>query len=264
MKIDDFRHMRHGKTIQPLSKEQAHWLKPYDKQDLSSEHALLMLHGFSSSPAVYRELLPSLSSIYGTIVCPALPGHATDIASFSTVQASEWVHAAESACQELISSGKKVDVMGLSLGGLLSCHLANTFSLNHLYLLAPALSLKLNIPLSIGLAKFLRVLGFKSLRNKAGNIHTARSAEIAYRLLPINTIIEILTLINEFEFHPPTCSVDIFLGRYDEVVESGHVAGAFNGLPNANLHWLENSAHVLPLDGDIDSILACVKKNATF
>ncbi|WP_133129909.1 alpha/beta hydrolase [Legionella yabuuchiae] len=261
MNIDDFRYMWRGKAIRALSKEQLEWLSPIDWHEEHHERALLLLHGFSSSPAVYRELIPTLSRLYDAVVCPALPGHATHIAAFAKVQAHEWVSAAEDSCENLTKHYKQVDVMGLSLGGLLACHLANSFSLHHLYLLAPALSLRLNLPLAIALAKLLRSLGFKHLRNRAGNLRTNRAAEIAYRHLPIATIIEILTLIKEFKFSPPTCPVDVFLGAYDEVVDSHKIEDYFNKLPNVDIHWLQNSAHILPLDGDIDRIIACLKQN---
>ncbi|GGI84704.1 alpha/beta hydrolase [Legionella impletisoli] len=262
MDIDDFRYMWRGKAIRSLSKEQSAWLAPIDHRKEPRERALLLLHGFSSSPAVYRELMPTFSRLYDAVLCPALPGHATHLAAFAKVEAHEWVHAAEEACEALIKDYPKVDVMGLSLGGLLACHLANRFSLHHLYLLAPALSLQLNIPLAITLAKLLRTLGFKTLRNRAGNLRTNRAAEIAYRHLPIATIIEILTLIKEFKFSPPKCPVDVFLGAYDEVVDSHEVEKYFDKLSNVDIHWLQNSAHILPLDGDIDRIIARLKQNS--
>lgn len=259
--IDDFRHIRRGKVLKSLSKEQANWLKSIHQTNHKKTRALLMLHGFSSSPAVFRLLLPKISQHYDTIVSPALPGHATDLTHFATVKASDWITAAEDACQELLNQYEKVDVLGLSLGGLLATHLGSQFNLNHLYLLAPALNLKINLPLAINLAKFLKKLGFNQLRNQAGNLVSDETTEIAYRKLPISTIIEILTLIKEFKYNPPTSPVDVFLGQYDRVVNSEQVEKYFEALNQATIHWLKNSAHVLPLDKDIDIIAECINQN---
>lgn len=59
--------------------------------------------------------------------------------------------------------------------------------------------------------------------------------------------------------------MDLFLGRHDDVVASAHVARRFeNFYHQATIHWLEQSAHVLPLDGDIDQIIQCVRHNNSY
>jgi carboxylesterase len=226
-----------------------------------NERALLLLHGFSSSPAVYRRLIPALTPAYDAIVCPALPGHGESIAAFTKVKASDWVTATEQVCEGLMSNFRHVDVLGLSLGGVLACNLSQRFALHHLYLLAPALALQLNVPLALKLASILRCLGCKRMRNRAGNLHSQGYCELAYRQVPITAVVEILTLINTYQFVPPSCPTDVFLGRFDKVVNLNFVETCFAHLPNTTIHWLEHSAHVLPLDGDVDSIVACVQGN---
>ncbi len=257
MNTDDFRYMWRGKPLKPLLNQQANLLAPIDLRGPGNDHALLLLHGFSSSPAVYRQLLPALPH-YDAVICPTLPGHGESIAAFTAVKACDWLSAAEHACATLMKNYQQVDVIGLSLGGLLACHLSQRFALHHLYLLAPALVLQLNISLALRCAHVLHHLGFHYLRNQAGNLCSPRYSELAYRQLPISTVIEILTLINEFQFVPPQGPTDLFLGCFDEVVNSDLVAKLFMNLPKCTTHWLPNSAHVLPLDGDLDTIIACL------
>jgi carboxylesterase len=260
MNINDFRYMWRGKQFDGLALEHANLLAPVDMRGPGKERALLLLHGFSSSPAVYRQLLPKLPS-YDAIVCPTLPGHGESIEALTAIKAQDWLIGVEKNCLSLIENYQKVDVIGLSLGGLLACHLSQRFNLNHLYLLAPALDLKLNISLALKSARLLHWLGFKYLRNRAGNLRSNMQKELAYRRVPIATIIEILTLINEFHFEPPTCPTDLFLGSFDEVVNSTLVAKKFSHLPNCTIHWLKESAHVLPLDSDVADIIECLQSN---
>ena len=131
MNINDFRYMRQGQQLSDLKSEESSLLIPIDQQGKNKEHALLILHGFSSSPAVYRDLIPKIKH-YDAIVCPVLPGHADSINSFSKSKGCEWLKAAEEHCATLINEYKKVDVLGLSLGGLLSYKLSHSFALNHL------------------------------------------------------------------------------------------------------------------------------------
>jgi len=260
MKLEDFHYMYRGKRIAPLAAEDIGILSPIHRKNEGYRRALLLLHGFGSSPAVYRRLIPSLS-MYDCLFAPVLPGHGESIAAFSASRADDWLQCALEACQSLIGEYRHVDVMGLSLGGVLAYQLSQQFPLNHLYLLAPAFALKSNVPLLLRAARFMRIMGLTRITNYAGNIHTAGYAELTYRQTPINAIIEILSLIKNFQFAPPTCPVDIFLGRHDEVIDSASVAALFSKLSSVNIHWLQHSAHVLPLDGDLEEIIACINES---
>lgn len=253
MNIDDFRCMRRGAQIALLKQTDLELIKPLQIHNGKKNTALLLLHGFSSTPAVFRHLLTSLTA-YDAVILPCLPGHGNNLDQFSSFNRAELIDYAEKNCAHLMNEFEQVDVMGLSLGGVLACHLSQIFKLRHLYLLAPALDLHLNIGVNIALARSLKLLGFRYLRNAAGSLFTEHSCEIAFRQLPLTAIIEVLSLINEFKFIPPACPTDLLLGQHDKVVNSQAVAARFANNPQTTTHWLSHSAHVLPLDGDIEQI----------
>ena len=260
MNLNDFRYMRRGAHLSVLKPENASLLEAIDLRNGKKQNALLLLHGFSSSPAVFRHVLTSFSD-YDAIIAPVLPGHAMSIDVFANMKTSELLAHVEKICASLVLEYQHVDVMGLSLGGILAAHLAQRFNLNHLYLLAPAFDLHLALGKIIKLAKCLDWLGFYRLRNQAGNIHASSDGELTYQQLPLTSIIELLDFIEHFEFKAPKCPTDLFIGKYDEVVASELVAARFANSSNTNIHWLDNSAHVLPLDGDIKTIINCVTSN---
>lgn len=257
MANNDFCFMRRGKQIALLHPEESHLLDPVTYYGAGKKRALLLLHGFSSTPAVYRYLIPRIHH-YDALVCPALMGHARTIKAFAASTARDWQASATEACEALVKEYEQVDVLGLSLGGLLACELSQRFTLNHLFLLAPALKLPINIKLIIGLAKVLKKTGVSQLRNKGGNIISDEHAEITYRRLPINALIEILSLVKNYHWVAPACSIDLFLGAKDEVIASKEVEQLFLPLPNTKIHWLNNSAHILPLDHDLDTIVEAI------
>ncbi|MFZ4077225.1 MAG: alpha/beta hydrolase [Legionellaceae bacterium] len=259
IKTDDFRYMWRGQIEQILPKQDAYRLAPVVIEKQKHDRALLLLHGFSSTPAVYRLMIPKLTS-YDGILCPVLPGHGETIEAFSLAKAKDWLRATEHAYQQLKKTYAQVDVMGISLGGLLGCHLAKNHPIHHLYLLNPALALKTSRKASLGLTHILHALGLSTIPNRAGNLHTREHFELTYRKLPLATIIEILTLIGT-PVDLPRCPTDLFLGVFDKVVDVKKVSEIFKGLPNIHTHWLHNSAHVLPLDGDVEEILQCVNQN---
>ena len=251
--------MRRGKAIATLSPDDLPLLSGVKHYGPNKERALLLLHGFSSTPAVFRALFTSLTQ-YDALIAPTLPGHGEDLNAFSQAKFTDWLSAVEIHCAKLCEEYAAVDVLGLSLGGLLACHLSKHFPLNHLYLLSPALALNLPVAATVTLARLLRGVGFNALRANAGNLFTDNHCEMAYRQLPLNAIIEVLMLIQQFEFTLPQCPTDVFLGKHDIVVNNQQVSALFPASSNIKLHWLDNSAHVLPLDGDIDRIIACLKK----
>lgn len=254
MKRDDFRHMRRGKQIAALKDNDLKFLKPVHYIGKEKNHALLMLHGFSSSPAVFRYMLPHLLH-YDAIVAPVLPGHVDSITAFSRVKALDWLIAAENICDPLFRDYQRVDLLGFSLGGLLACYLSERFQFNRLYLFAPALALRLPLKAALKTAAIFQRLGFSQLRNAAGNLLHPEHSEIAYRRLPLTTIREILYFIDEFHWQPPQYPIELFLGCHDLIVNSHKISAFFARLPNAEIHWLKNSAHVLPMDNDFEQII---------
>ena len=253
----EFRYMHRGVQLDYPAEQDKSLLRSVQIQNKGKKKALLLLHGFSSSPAVYRQLIPLLPA-YQAIVCPVLPGHADSIKAFSQAQAAEWLSTAEQHCQQLMLSYQQIDVLGLSLGGLLASHLAQKFSLNHLFLLAPALRLQVSVRQTLALFRCLSKLGFIELRNKAGNLLAPLAAELSYRRVPLSAFISILEMLQTYEWEPPACPTDVFLGLHDEVVDSQAVDQLFRGRPQTEIHWLTDSAHVLPLDNDYQLIANCI------
>lgn len=243
--------------MRPLLETEVDRLAPIDRRNQGNERALLLLHGFSSSPAVYRAIWPALSN-YNALVCPALPGHAESLEAFSKATYREWIAAAEAACEPLVEQYKVVEVVGLSLGGLLACHLARQFPIQHLYLLAPALKLRFNIKLAGIAAHVLNACGIQYIKNRAGNLFTHEHEELAYKKIPLKTLTELFSFIENPNFTLPKCPIDLFLGTHDDVVDSPHVMQLFEASHHCNVHWLDRSAHAIPLDGDTDTIINCI------
>jgi carboxylesterase len=224
------------------------------KHNNDSNSALLLLHGFSSSPAVFRFFYPQLTH-YQSIYAPLLKGHGKSIHDFSLAKASDWIGEVELTLTKLCKKYKKVDVLGLSMGGLIAAHLVDNFPIRHLYLLAPALALHHPIHRLKSIANFSSFFGFCALRNQGGNLCHSQNAELAYRQLPISIILEILNLIENYEHKNWTTPTTLFLGQHDKVVHSMKVAEILRSLPRLKTYFLEHSAHVLPIDNDYRFIL---------
>lgn len=101
---------------------------------------LLLLHGFTSHPLLTLGPLPQVLREAGFAVSqPALPGHGTRPEDLLKVSWQDWLKVAREAYGKL---PEPKGVVGLSMGALLSAHLAAENPTQALVALAPALALR--------------------------------------------------------------------------------------------------------------------------
>ena len=84
---------------------------------------VLVLHGFTGNPASMRGLAEAYASAGYTVDLPRLPGHGTSVEDMLTTGWADWSAAAEAAYEALAASCEQVVVVGLSMGGSLTCWL---------------------------------------------------------------------------------------------------------------------------------------------
>ncbi|MBI2962442.1 MAG: alpha/beta fold hydrolase [Deltaproteobacteria bacterium] len=85
----------------------------------------LLLHGFTGTPAEMRPLGERLAERGYSVRAPVLPGHATRVEDLAGSRWADWFAAAEESWQELGARAPLRMVAGLSMGALLSLHLAH-------------------------------------------------------------------------------------------------------------------------------------------
>lgn len=259
MNKNDFRYMFQQKQVRDLDDSDYSLIAPIQQVSATKRRALLLIHGFTSSAAVYRCLIPQLKT-YDAIFCPNLPGHGSSIQEMQQATAQEWLACGRELAVSLLNEYEQVDVAGLSLGGLLVSLLAAEYQFNRIFLFAPALKLCMNERTYLKLAQALYYLGFRELRGSAGSIMQPGQEEISYRRLPIASVKELFRLILSYQYQPMNAPTELFLGRHDAVVSSQSVADLFANDPNATIHWLDNTAHVITLDGDLAQIIDCMNQ----
>ncbi|MFZ4668007.1 MAG: alpha/beta hydrolase [Microthrixaceae bacterium] len=84
---------------------------------------VLVLHGFTGNPASMRGLAEAYAAAGYTVDLPRLPGHGTSVEDMLTTGWADWSSAAEAAYEALAASCEQVVVVGLSMGGSLTCWL---------------------------------------------------------------------------------------------------------------------------------------------
>lgn len=85
---------------------------------------VLVLHGFTGSPFSVRGIAEAMANAGFSVEMPLLPGHGTALEDMLSTTFEDWSTAAESALSALASRNETIVVAGLSMGGTLTCWLA--------------------------------------------------------------------------------------------------------------------------------------------
>ena len=107
----------------------------------STKSALLMVHGFSDTPQMYRKLGPKLASRGYDCHTILLPGFGRDVEAYANGKSEKWVQKVEEKLRELKNEYEHVVLVAHSLGGAVSINvtLDGETRPDALVLLAPAI-----------------------------------------------------------------------------------------------------------------------------
>jgi carboxylesterase len=106
-------------------------------------HAVLLIHGYSASPAAFRALTVELERRGIPYVAPALTGFGLDdFRLLERATAADWRRDVRSAYEQLAGLAEEVSVVAISFGTLLAAELATERPVRELVLVAPYFFLK--------------------------------------------------------------------------------------------------------------------------
>ena len=81
---------------------------------------VLLLHGYTGSPAELSLLAKALHAQGFAVEAPLLAGHGTCLEDLMPVQPRQWLEQIDAVVQRLLNNGQRVVVAGLSLGSILA------------------------------------------------------------------------------------------------------------------------------------------------
>lgn len=251
-----------------------------------SDTGVLCLHGFTGSPAELRPLGQYLADLGYTVEGPLLPKHGGMPHELRGARWRDWVKAAYEALQTLSERCRRVFLIGLSMGGLITLHLAASECYRSacdgkrsplrgiVTLSAPA---AVNDPRT-RLVRFARYIvpyhyplkglnfndpqvreGVRKRFGKAGeqldldDPRTQKKIVESVRI-PVGAIHELLELNKLVMRELPRITVPALLiqGRKDTLItpSSAEMIAARIGSADKRVIWYDNSDHVLPLEPD--------------
>ena len=215
-------------------------------------NGVLVLHGFTGNPQSMRPLAEALAAAGYTVELPLLPGHGTSVEDMVPTRWDDWSGAAEAHFQALAARCDHVAVVGLSMGGTLTCWLAERHPhLSGIALVNPLVHAP-DAEFRAGIQALLDS-GTETFDGIGSDIKKEGGVEAAYPGTPLAAVLSLFDGADAVEralgeIHSP---VLLLSSREDHVVEpiSGDVVADGVSGPVERV-WLENSYHVATLDND--------------
>ncbi len=212
---------------------------------------VLMLHGYTSSPYGIRPLAEHIAEAGFSVELPRLPGHGTRWQDLAKTTWRDWAREAIGALEVLRSRTRVQAVVGLSIGGTLALHLAETRDdIAGLAVVNPFLFS------SKPIAKLLPVLKMllPSLPAFGNDIALEGGDEQPYERNPLRSqasVFEIGRRVRK-DLAEVRCPLLVMTSRQDHVVETANSEEVVAGVSSTDVEhvWLERSYHVAPLDHD--------------
>jgi len=227
--------------------------------------AVLCLHGFTATTVEVRKIAAYLKNQGITTKGPLLPGHGTNPYEMNNTRWEDWLGTAEKALLELMQNYKKIFVLGESMGGLLTLHLAAKYpSLLGIMVFAPAVKIH-----KLWISKF--IWPFKSFMQKGKPKDSI--PQQSYTVFPLKAAASLYDFqkIVRKELNLITVPAIIFQGKLDDTVDPLGAVYAYENLGSSDKDFvfLEDSNHIILLDQQLPTvqeiclefIQRCVKSN---
>lgn len=221
---------------------------------------VLVLHGYTDNPPTMRSIA-EMPAAYGcTVEMPRLPGHGTTVEDLKRCRWSDFVAEVERACDTLTATCDRVAIVGLSMGGGLTCHLAENrdvagIALINPFLKAPPAELRDGVKAGID-------AGVDELPGAGAHIKKPGVDGFSYAAMPAIPLLSVAEGIDVVEAHLGDIMAPMLLltSCEDHVVfwENGGAVVERSAGPVERI-WLEDSCHVATIDNDqplIESAIA--------
>ena len=215
--------------------------------------AALCLHGLTGTPYEVRPIAEALADAGIRAFGPRLAGHGGTPERLAETPYTAWVEGVRQHYAALAAEADRVFVVGLSLGGLLSLDLAAEADVAGVVSIGAPLALSWPIPQAVPIVKYLMPM----LPKRSGSDirdPAARARHPGLPTMPLKSVHELVRLQRSLSSYlgQITAPALIAHGVHDHTARPADAQKIFDriGSEDKELLWLENSAHVVPVDYD--------------
>lgn len=213
------------------------------------DHGILLIHGFTGSPAEVRLLGEFLHKEGYTVLAPRLCGHGTTVEEMADTKWPHWYSAVEDAYHILKARCTSIAAIGLSMGGLLAFKLAAEYKIDKI--------VSLSTPIFIA-DKRLDMLPvyrmFRAFVPKKRKVYADIGPQysVGYTATPLSSLSSLLDLIQHVDTLLPTINAPLLIvqGHRDHTVEPRSADYLYDKIASKekSVIWLEKSGHLVTID----------------
>lgn len=215
---------------------------PYYRQRPNADTAVLLIHGIVSTPRHFDFLIPSIPDEY-EVMSTLLPGHGGSVSDFAKANMAQWHRHIDECLKKLEKPGRKIIMVGHSLGTLLSM---SAFK-NH-----PSISgfILLNSPLKVRISLSMLRDRWNLIRGKNNSAVPSTHIGVDLQSNPfkyltwIPNFISLLKLCRKCRKIPVQLTVPTYavLGAKDDLVNMRSEKW-FRENPNIHIEILDDGVH---------------------
>jgi carboxylesterase len=217
----------------------------------------LVLHGFTGSPMSMRPIGEAFAAAGWSVEMPRLPGHGTTVEDMDRYSWSDWTAAADAAYAALAARTDAAVVVGLSMGGSLTVHVAAGHPVAGMVLINAAVEPADFAPLADQLAGALAA-GNRIVPGVGNDVAAPDVVELAYPAMPVAGLISFAAGMPALKAALPSITAPALVihSLTDHVVPPGSHAALVEGLGgDVEVLELERSYHVATIDYDSELIV---------
>ena len=224
--------------------------------DSAGDVGVLLLHGFTGSPASMRPWAHFLEARGIAVRVPRIPGHGTRWQDLNKVKWQSWPERAERDLSDLLNRYKRVFIFGLSMGGANTLHIAAKHSrqLAGIVLVNPMIHIPDPSIRFIDLIKYIT----PKRPSVVDDIKKSGVTEWGYDALPMKGVAQLHRFLKATRaaLDSVTCSTLLFHSVEDHVLPVSNTEIIMDELGAKDKVRIElaNSYHVATLDHDAETI----------
>ena len=232
-------------------------LEPFTLGPPDAPVACLLIHGFTGSPPEMRWLGAYLAERGIRVNGIRLAGHGTQPEELNHLTWKDWLSSASEGLDRLKRNGRKVVVVGFSMGGLLGMHLcaANPEQVAGLVVISSPIFFRDRrihlIPLVRHVVRWHRV-------GRSNNDPEIQTRYFAYRRYPLIAVDHLLDLMRVTRTVLPSVRTPALImhGLRDRIIHPKSARYIFNNIASASKQvvWWRNSGHGVVFDTEREQV----------
>jgi carboxylesterase len=215
------------------------------------EHGVLLIHGFTGSPAEMVLLGERLHREGFTVLGIRLSGHGTSPENMAKMDWQDWYDSVYDGYAILKGFCTRISVVGLSMGGLMALYLSVHAVLHKV--------VSLSAPIFIAEEKNLKFLpsredasGKFAPKHRKKMVDIPKECNVSYSSMPLVCVYQLLDFIKTAKtLLAEVCRpLLIIQSRKDHTVQAKSGAYIYDhvGTEEKELFWLEKSGHLVTID----------------